>query len=185
VCEASKIPALHLPTSGAKCDRNGRRLNGDQTTTAAAEKGSVDSSGAEDIDMMPSTEWLFPASFWRRVAPVKHSITYAEFCAAYDAECAAPAASADAPAMAHPTPLDNDDKDDSSSDDFFVFAAYSIVRALLSPLLEQLFLADRALFLANGAGANRLGTARVQVLPVFDPVLSPRFYALRAERRVS
>jgi hypothetical protein len=131
---------------------------------------------------MPSTEWLFPASFWRRVAPVKHSITYAEFCAAYDAECAGATASADA-AMAHPTPPSDKDDDDSSSDDFFIFAAYSIVRALLSPLLEQLFLTDRALFLANGAGAN--GTARVQVLPVFDPVLSPRFYALRAERRVS
>ena len=52
-------------------------------------------------------------------------------------------------------------------------------RPVLAPLLETLIVLDRAAFLCERAAAGGYGL-ELLVLPVFDPLLSPRTFALAA-----
>ena len=53
---------------------------------------------------------------------------------------------------------------------------YYVLRLLLAPLWEALLLLDRLLFLQERGYA-------AQLLPLFDPTLSPRNYAVLGVRR--
>ena len=54
--------------------------------------------------------------------------------------------------------------------------AYYVLRQLVAPLWEELLLLDRLLFLRERGH-------RASLVPLFDPLLSPRNYALVASKR--
>jgi len=55
-------------------------------------------------------------------------------------------------------------------------AAYWALRAVLAPVVESLLLLDRALYLTEQ------GVPSVELMPVFDPAISPRNFAIVATK---
>jgi hypothetical protein len=67
-------------------------------------------------------------------------------------------------------------------------AVFFMLRVAMAPCVESLVLLDRAIFLAELHTKERrhhrhmLGQVEVQLLPIFDPRISPRNIALIAKR---